>query len=334
MKIIIMAGGGGTRLWPVSSPDKPKQFQVISGKNTLLQNSVYRLLPDFSWSDIIVATNDQHRYLVQEQLPELPVENIISEPCKRDTAPAIGYLATVVTDDPQETLMFLPADHHISHPKLFRAYLSQAQSYLDQTRQGIITLGIQPSYPETGYGYIQYQSYSTDGVCPVQAFVEKPDYETACRYVESGEYLWNAGMFIVKRGYLQEQFQQFLPEIYQRMQKIGQAKGSQDLSQVIAQEYPQCQALSIDYGILEKSKQVHVIPVDIGWSDIGNWRAVSKVTDSDSVEMIDSTQVWVKNQTTKPIATIGMKDVIIVETEQALIICRADQTHKVKKLSQ
>lgn len=344
MKIIIMAGGTGTRLWPLSRKSKPKQFQPLFGDETMLQMTVQRLLSHFDMEDIYVATNQQYQDEVLAELPNLSPDHIILEPEKRDTAPAIGLAAISVGAKSDESIAFLAADHYIHKPKELCKILQLADSFLSQSPEYIITLGITPTAPETGYGYIKYNQDSLvegqkQSIYKVDAFVEKPDFQTATQYLSDGNYVWNSGMFVVQKQKLLEMYQDHLPDT------ASVLKNLEDNRLVgINKLYSQTDSISFDYGIMEKAEHIAVIPADIGWSDIGSWSTLKDMLQTNDITVthkgsskhfdIDSEHILVHSHNkNKVIATIGIRDIVVVETEDALLISHTDKVQDVKKIS-
>lgn len=343
MKIIIMAGGTGTRLWPLSRNSKPKQFQVLFGNETMLQMTVKRLLTHFSLDDIFIATNQQYKEEVLQELPDLPANHIVLEPEKRDTAPAIGLASISVEARPDEAIAFLAADHYIHKPQELCHILQIADEFLQQSPEYIITLGITPTAPETGYGYIKYSQESlvenqAISVYAVDAFVEKPDFKTATEYLADGHYVWNSGMFVVQKKTLATMYQEYLPNTAKILSQI-EGNTVTDIEEL----YHQTDAISFDYGIMEQAQSIAVIPADIGWSDIGSWSALKDILQEDSTVThkgssqhfdIDSEHVLVHSHNKdKIIATIGIRDIVIVETEDALLVSHVDKVQYVKQMS-
>ena len=344
MKIVIMAGGTGTRLWPLSRTSKPKQFQPLFGSETMLQMTVKRLLTHFTLDDIYVSTNEQYREEVIAELPQLSLDHIILEPEKRDTAPANGLSTIAVSAKPDESIAFLAADHYIHKPQELCRILQLADNFLKQSPEYIVTLGITPTSPETGYGYIKYHKKSIFGeqeqaIYQVDAFVEKPDFKTATQYLADGNYVWNSGMFVVQKQRLLNMYLEYLPATAKILQKLEKNK-LKDLENL----YKLTDAISFDYGIMEKAKHIAVIPADIGWSDIGSWSALKDMLQDDDITVthkgsskhfdIGSDHILVHSHTKdKIIATIGIRDIVIVETEDALLVSHIDKVQEVKKVN-
>jgi len=342
-----MAGGSGTRLWPLSRKDKPKQFQKLLGDKTMLQESVERLLADFSRDDIIIATNSKYTEEVIRQLPEHPRNNIFTEPDKRDTAPAIGLVSTLVSDDDNETLIFLTSDHYIQKTEEFRTLLKTADTFVNTHPEYIMTMGITPTAPETGYGYIKcspkaIESINDTDIFAVERFVEKPTFEVAQEYLIDGSYAWNSGMVIVKRGTVLNQFAAQLPDTKAAFDTIRKAKGTDSYEEVLAVEYAKTEKISFDYAILESMSHIAVIPAEIGWSDIGSWAALRDVLSSDAVEHkrigagehldISSEGVFIHADHEKLVVTLGLKDVVIVDTDEILLVCDKAHSQNVKAI--
>jgi len=345
-----MAGGSGTRLWPLSRKQKPKQFQRLLGNHTMLQESVLRLLDDFDINDIFISTNKQYLEEIKSQLPELKEGNIILEPDRRDTAPSIGLSSILASNDNNEPLAFLTSDHYIQRKTEFRTLLKVADKFLKDYPDYIVTLGITPTSPETGYGYIKsdvtnkLSSYLNNDVYAVKAFVEKPDLETAERYIQDESYLWNSGMFIVTRGNILNQFKLNLPKTYEILEIIDKAKSKDNLINVIEKEYPKVERISIDYGIMEKMNKIAIIPANIGWSDIGSWSALKDILVEQNSQQehhyigdgeyldLGSSNVLIHSDQKKLISTIGVSDLIIVDTKDALLVCSKEKSQNVKKM--
>ena len=338
---VIMAGGVGERFWPRSRQNCPKQFlSLTSDGKTMIQKTVRRLLPLVSLEDIHIITNAHYLPLVRQQLPELPDENIFTEPCPRNTAPAIGLAASLIAEKYQDAVMFfLPSDHLIHHHTAYIETLRKA-AQAAETDHHLITLGITPTYPETGYGYIQYQKHTqNDGIFPVECFVEKPDLQTAELYLQSGNYLWNSGMFIWKASSILHNIKKYMPDLYQGLQPIVQAYGTEHFDTVLNQKFPELPCESIDFGVMEKAQHIFTIPCDFGWDDVGSWLALERINPTDEahnmfdgdVLSIDSANCTVSGNK-KLIALLGTQDLVIVDTEDALLICDKQRTQDIKLL--
>ena len=340
---VIMAGGRGERFWPRSRTAKPKQFlSLTADKETMLQKTVNRLKPLLEMDAIYVVTNQRYAALVQEQLPELPAENILPEPCSRNTAPCIGLAAAVIQKRCGEAMMLvLPSDHLIRYESLYVDTLRQAIAVAEQGER-LVTIGIPPTYPETGYGYIRFANRSEShmpGVYPVEKFVEKPDLDTAKEYLAAHCYLWNSGMFVWKASTILKKFERLLPDIYECLVKIGDAMNTPEEENVIQEIYPVIPKISIDYGIMERSSDVLVLSGDFGWNDVGSWDMMKVIYDADqngNIIVGDQVNIDTTNtisfSTGKMIATIGVDNLVVVETEDAVLVCSKDRVQDVKKV--
>jgi mannose-1-phosphate guanylyltransferase len=341
---LIMAGGEGTRFWPLSRKDNPKQFLKLNDdKKTMLQETVERIKELIPIEQVFIATNEAYQEAIKKQLDGIPSENIIVEPMKRNTAACIG-LSTVVIENkyPGSTMIVLPADHLIKDENKFIDILSKAVMTA-ATGKNLVTLGIKPTHPETGYGYIHYgnQLHTIDGekVFEVQNFTEKPDLDTAKDFLEDGNYLWNSGMFIWHLDSILYNIEKHLPKMYKSLLKIKKALGTDLEKKVIEDEFEQMESVSIDYGIMEKADDIFVIPGSFGWDDLGSWPAlerVKKVDDDGNVVVgkhygIDTTNSIIHSPN-KVVTTIGLDDVVIVDTEDAILICDKKRAQEVKEI--
>ena len=340
---LIMAGGRGERFWPKSRKSKPKQFLCLMDTNrTMLQSTVDRILPLIEISDIYIATNREYKTIVREQLPDLPEENILCEPVARNTAPCIGWGAVMMRKKYDDAVMLvLPSDHQVMQPHLFRNVLRNAMNVAEKT-DALVTLGIAPASPETGYGYIQYDLEPHEiqsGLFRVKKFVEKPDLETAKHYLVSGEYLWNSGMFVWRASTILREMGTYLPENMQLLEDIESAIGEQEYEEVVQRSFDKMKPISIDYGIMEKAKNVFVLPSSFGWDDVGSWLAVERMNTANDVgNVIKGDVVTVESKrcivqgANRTIAMIGLEDIIIVDTEDALLVCSKDSANEIKKV--
>lgn len=346
MKItaVIMAGGRGERFWPRSRTNCPKQFLSLTADGeTMIQKTVNRLKPLVAPEDVFIVTNVHYAELVQQQLQEIPTENILLEPCGRNTAPCIGLAAAVIRKKYQEAMMLvLPSDHLIQYVDLYIDTLKQAIAAAQQDHN-LVTIGITPTYPETGYGYIQFQRDETasamPGVYQVDRFVEKPNLETAKEYLASRRYLWNSGMFVWTTTSILMNLQQFMPDIYAGLEQIAAAVGTPDFETVLEQQYAAFRSESIDFGVMEKADCIYTIPGNFGWDDVGNWLALERINATNELgNYIEGDVITVNTQRSticgknKLIAAVGVEDLIVIDTEDATLICAKDSTQDVKKV--
>jgi mannose-1-phosphate guanylyltransferase len=341
---LIMAGGVGTRLWPLSRRDRPKQALRLIGERTMFEHAVDRIAPLIQPEHIFVVTGAEHVSTLAAQAPELPRENFIIEPQGRGTAPCIGLGAIHLRRmDPEAIIMVLAADHFIADPARFRRMLTAAAQVAEQGP--LVTLGIKPSSPSTGYGYIkQGQSLDTVddfSVFHAERFTEKPSLETAIHMVESGEYSWNSGMFIWRVDRIMEEFQNQMPEFYVQLAEIEAALGTSGYQAVLDRVWPQVIKQTIDYGVMEGAEDVAVIPADIGWSDVGSWASLSALLPADEQgNIVVGPHIGIDTQHTlvfgrsggRLIATIGLEGVVIVDAQDALLVCSKEREQEVRAL--
>lgn len=340
---LIMAGGKGERFWPRSRKNNPKQFLSLtdSGKS-MIQQTVERIRPLVDIEDIFIATNRAYKPLVEEQLPELPTENILCEPVGRNTAPCIGLGAVHIRKKYEDAIMMvLPSDHVIKYTSMFIDVLKDAIKVAEQDNN-LVTLGITPNAPETGYGYIKFNpSVKSGNAFAVDRFVEKPDLATAKAYLDSEEYMWNSGMFVWKTSTILKSMENHLPEIYNGLLKIEASIGNENESEVLDSTFENMPSESVDYGILEKENNIYVLPGTFGWDDVGSWLSVErlkKVNDMGNVVDGNAITVNVKNciieGSDKLIACVGLRDLVVVDTKDATLICAKDSTADIKKVTE
>lgn len=341
---VIMAGGRGERFWPKSRNNLPKQFLSLTddGK-TMIQHTVERVLPIVEYEDIFVVTNGSYRQLVKEQIPDIPEENILCEPMAKNTAPAIGFVAAVISKKYGDAVMIiLPSDHLIKSNEIFTDVISEAVEVAEQ-KENLVIIGITPSAPETGYGYINFvrdkEHRTYPGVYKVKKFVEKPSIDIAKEYVSSGKYLWNSGMFIWKASSILKNFEKHLPEMQQGLTDIKRAYATTQFEDKLKAAFEQFESISIDYGIMEKAEDIFILPGSFGWDDVGSWLALERIKKTDALGNVilgDVISLDTKNSIVvggkKLIATVGIEDLVIVDTEDALFICHKDETQNVKKV--
>lgn len=344
MKItaVIMAGGKGERFWPQSRSDKPKQFLSLTNDGeTMIQKTIDRLDGLVEKSDIFIVTNKKYCGLVSEQLPDIPSENILLEPAARNTAPCIGLAAGIIEKKygGDSIMLVLPSDHLIRFNTMFVDILKQAIAVASIERN-LVTIGITPTYPETGYGYINFSGMESDnGAYKVIRFVEKPDLEKAKKYVNSGEYLWNSGMFVWKVSSIQHNISKYLPDISDGISEIVASYGTDQFDDVLESKFPLIRSESIDFGVMEKADNIYTIPGNFGWDDVGNWLAIERFNPTNEYgNMVrgDVVSISTKNSTViggkRLIATVGIENLVIVDTDDALLICDKSSTQDVKKV--
>lgn len=338
---LIMAGGRGERFWPESRMNMPKQFLSLTGDGkTMIQLTVERISSLVDLEDIFIATNELYRDIVREQLPGLPEENILCEPIGRNTAPCIGLGAVHVSHKYEDALMFvLPSDHMIKYTSIFRQTLQDACDVAEKTG-ALVTLGITPDEPETGYGYIKFNPNKVESrAYAVERFVEKPDLETAKTYLASHEYLWNSGMFIWKVSTILDSIKTYLPDIYKGLKRIQASIGSEDQDKMLDKEFRAFKSVSIDYGIMEKAKNIYCLAGNFGWDDVGSWLAVSRIQKTNefgnvvkgNVVTIGTSGSIIQGRD-KLIAAVGLKNIVIVDTEDAILICDKESAGDIKKV--
>ncbi len=337
---VIMAGGGGTRFWPLSTKELPKQFLNLSGKDCMINETFDRLVGIANPEDIFVVTNETQVELVHQFAENRFLEDhILAESAARNTAACIGYAAMeILVKHGDGVMCVVPSDHFIKDLDGFHGVLEQGISIAKDTNQ-LVTIGIHPTFPATGYGYIQCGEEGEDHSFQVQEFVEKPDIETAKSYLESGEYVWNSGMFLWKASTILEEFKRLLPDVYECLLMIKEAYGKVDESERIAEIYKTIPKISIDYGIMERAKEVVVLRGDFGWNDVGSYDALGAILPMDEAGnntfgntiLLDTTDC-IAYTTDKLIATIGISNLIIAQTKDAVLVCHKEDAQSVKKV--
>lgn len=340
---VIMAGGIGTRFWPRSRIKKPKQFLKIFGGETMVQQTYQRLLPLIPSENIFFVINTNQKEEIKKQLPFVPEENIIIEPYGKNTAPCIGLAALhIKRKNPNSTMAVLPADHLIQDNNQFLNVLKRGSKILEK-ESCLITIGITPTYPATGYGYIQYNG----SICTeenitayrVKTFAEKPNLETAKKFIDSGDFLWNSGIFLWKTENILKEMEEHTPDIYDSLHKLESAIGTENYQETLERAYQEIRGISIDYAILEKSHQVCVIKSDFGWSDVGSWEEVYNLLEKDKSQnavignaVLRDTKGCLVHSSDQLVATIGLKDMIIIQSGNALLVCPKNRSQEVKEL--
>ncbi|SUB83273.1 Mannose-1-phosphate guanylyltransferase 1 [Pragia fontium] len=340
---VIMAGGTGSRLWPLSRELHPKQFLKLSGEYTLLQSTLLRL-QNISVVAPIVICNEEHRFLVAEQLRTIKKlsKNIILEPAGRNTAPAIAIGALIalqqIAQGEDPLLLVLAADHVISDEQAFLASVEQAENFAKQGK--LVTFGIVPTHPETGYGYIRRGKSEGSEAYSVANFIEKPDYKTACDYMESNEYYWNSGMFLFRASRYLDELQKFRPDIYNACSNaVSNIKTDMDFIRLDEDAFLACSSESIDYAVMEHTQSAVVVPMSAGWSDVGSWSSVWDISPKDKcgnanygdVLHLDSHNNYVFAET-GIVATVGLEDTVVVQTKDAVLVASKKRAQDVKKI--
>lgn len=340
---LILAGGIGTRLWPRSRVSRPKQLLNLISERSMLQETVARLEGLVPPERTVVMTNAGYAEAVREQLPQIPAENIIAEPAVRGTASAIGYAAMWIARRAPEAVMFsLHADHHIQDAEAFRQALRAAA--LVALDGWLVTLGVEPRYPETGYGYIErgeplgeFEGYTAYRVV---RFTEKPDEETAARFVASGRYYWNSGLFTWRVATILEALERYMPDTYARLSEIAAAMGTPDEQAVMERIWPTLENQTIDYGVMERADRVAVVPVHFGWSDVGSWEALFQILgagdDESNVVVGDHIGIDTRGSLIhshgRLIATVGVENLVIVDADDVVLVCARGRAQDVKKI--
>ena len=338
---LIMAGGRGERFWPRSRKSLPKQFLSLTGDGrTMIQLTVERILPLVDMEDIFIATNKDYKELVKKQLPKLPEENILCEPVGRNTAPCIGLGAMHIAKKYDDALMMvLPSDHLIKYNSMFVNTLKEACRIAEENTN-LVTIGITPDYPETGYGYIKFNPNESKGQAfAVDRFVEKPTLEVAKEYLETEEYLWNSGMFVWKTSSILKNMESYMPDIYEGLLRIKESIGTEIQEQMLEKEFTAFRSESVDYGIMEKAEDIYTIPGTFGWDDVGSWLAVERIRKSNEYGNVVSGNIITVNSknciiegSKKLIAAVGLEDLVIVDSDDAMLICEKQSAGDIKKV--
>lgn len=337
---ILLAGGSGTRLWPVSRKAIPKQLQPILGKDTLLRSTWKRLRKGLPASRILVVTGSSQAALIRQDLPELPAGNLLIEPMKRDTAAAIGFGAAVaLARDPHATVATINSDAYVKDEKEYWRVIRAAEKAARREKR-IVLIGVRPSYPETGYGYIKMGPRAGAETFEVEGFREKPDLETAKTYVAQPEFLWNPTLIVAEAKTVLAAFKLHLPKTWKELEAIRKAWKTPAREKALAASFGRIVPISIDYGVLEKQKKMLVLPADFGWADVGHWRAVHDVLAASPASNVtrgkhvshESSGNLLYSFSGKLIATAGLNDMIVLETHDVILICPKSRAQDVKKL--
>lgn len=345
--ILIVAGGSGTRLYPRSREDKPKQFHPIIGKKTLIEQTFDRARKIVDAEHIYISVNKKYFSLVREFLPHVPVKNIIVEPVKRNTAPAMALATAIIGKrDPEAVIASLHSDHLILRPSIFTKVIKTAFDFVDNNKDIIATIGIHPTSPHTGYGYIEREDRHSElgdfTAYSVAKFVEKPNRDKALEYLNKGGFYWNAGYFVWSAKHFLDELSKFQPVISKGVLKVIKEIDSSTYNQTLDKEFTKLPNIAIDLAIMEKTRKLVVVPADLGWSDVGSWDSVSDLLDNDVktregnyieglvVPLDTHNSVILSNSSKKLVATIGLDNIIVIVTDDALIISQKGRTEEVK----
>lgn len=340
---LIMAGGKGERFWPLSTDEKPKQFLKLLGEKTMIQMTVERLKPLIPIDRIFVVTGSRYIQLVKEQLPELPERNIIIEPVGKNTAPCIALSAFQIKKYCSDaTIAVLPSDHLIRNENEFRNVIVAAGCFIDENENAIVTLGMEPDRPETGYGYIKcsetHNIVNGLKVKDVEMFVEKPDKKKAEEYLENGNFLWNGGMFVWKADNILRLTEKYLKNTYDILKEIS-CTADEEYEEKLNKEYNLVDSVSIDYGIMERADNIYVIPSEFGWDDVGTWYSVERYRDKDEnnnvcigkIVNINSKNNIIVGKN-KPVIISGLEDIFVVESDDVILIGKKDDIKNIKDI--
>lgn len=340
--VAIMAGGIGSRFWPMSRTDFPKQFlDILNTGRTLIQATYDRFVLFIPKEHVYIVTAEQYKDIVAEQLPELPLGNILCEPSRKNTAPCIAYIAYKLRQiNPEANLICAPADHIILEREEFKKKCMEALDFTAHIK-ALLTLGIKPTHPNTGYGYIQHdQQAVSENIYKVKTFTEKPDKELAQTFISSGDFLWNAGIFVWQIKNIIAAFEKFLPEMHDVFDGEKANFNTADEQAAIERIYPQCVNISIDYGIMEKADNVYIIPSSFGWSDLGTWASAYDNLEKDNLDnavagsnvmIINAANNMVHADNKKLVLLQGLDGFIVVDTKDVLLVCKKDKEQEIKE---
>ncbi len=344
---VVMAGGSGTRFWPASREVRPKQLLDLGGQRSMIQDTLARLGELVSPQQTLVVTNQRLVTAIQQQLPELPSDSVIGEPCKRDTAPCIGLAAALITrSDPDATMLVTPADHIIQPAEAFQRAVQQAVELVEQDHQRFVTFGIPPTYPAESFGYIERGAVVTAAeaqpaaVYEVTRFREKPNAEMAEQFLASGQFYWNSGIFVWKAAAVLAALRRWEPEMIEQLDQIANAFGTADFHQVLDQRFAAIQGKSIDYAVMEHYDNVAVIEAPFQWDDVGSWQSLSRTlgTDSDGNTItgkhlgLDTEGSIIRTDPDHLVVTVGLKDCIVVHTPDATLVANKHDEEAVRNV--
>ena len=345
--LVIMAGGVGSRFWPMSTKEKPKQFiDVLGVGKTLIQLTVERFGALVAPENIWVVTNQKYAPIVEEQLPDIPKSNILCEPCRRNTAPCIAYVSwRIKSNDPKANIVVTPSDHIVMDTAEFQRVIKECMRFTSET-DAIVTLGMKPNRPETGYGYIQADlstsSLRNKEIYRVDSFREKPDLKTAEEYIKKNYYFWNAGIFIWNVNTIVNAFRIYQPTMARIFESMLEVYGTEKEQAFIDERFPECENISVDYAIMEKAEEIFVCPADFGWSDLGTWGSLhgqskkdlyGNATIGQDINLIESHNCIVHTTQEKKVVIQGLDGYIVAEKDNTLLICKLSEEQRIKQFS-
>jgi len=345
--LVIMAGGIGSRFWPMSTAERPKQFiDVLGVGKTLLQLTVERFGKLVNPQNIWVVTNQKYVDIVREQLPDIPQGNILCEPCRRNTAPCIAYVSwRIKAQDPKANIVVTPSDHIVMNVQEFQRVIKECMEFTDES-DAIVTLGMKPNRPETGYGYIQADlstsSLRNKGIFRVDSFREKPDLETAQQYIKKNYYYWNAGIFIWNVSTIVNAFRVYQPKMNKIFESLLPIYGTPQEQEVINEKFPACENISVDYAIMEKAEEIFVCPADFGWSDLGTWGSLQSQVHRDlygnacignDINLFETHNCMIHTTQEKKVVVQGLDGYIVAENDNTLLICKLSEEQRIKQFS-
>lgn len=338
--LVIMAGGIGSRFWPMSTPQCPKQFLDITGScKTMIQQTFERYAGIIDIEHLWVVTSNNYKDLVLSQLEGINPQHVLLEPCMRNTAPCIAYVSWKIRkEDPEAVFVVAPSDHLVLKEDAFRDYIANGLNFVAQGNR-ILTMGMQPSRPDTGYGYIEQGEKCIDGVYRLKSFREKPDLKTAIGYLQQGGFTWNSGVFLWSVATIVGELRKYTPEVAKIMDQIEPVMFTENEQKIVNDLFPQCQKISIDYAVMEKTNLAYVMPAEYGWSDVGTWGSLHTLTPhdenenavvGDGVKMVESKGCMVRIPKGKQVVIQGLKDYIVAEHNNVLLICQLSEEQRIK----
>lgn len=341
LHVVILAGGSGTRFWPASRSLRPKQLLDLAGEQSMIQSTVSRLGSLSSPDRVLIVTNQRLVEPIRAQLTDLPAESVLGEPCKRDTAPCVGVAAAWVSrNDPDAIMACMPADHVISPDSVFQETVQQAVKLVVEKPSRLVTFGIRPSYPAESFGYIERGDQIRDAAYRVQQFKEKPKAETAQKYLDAGTFYWNSGIFVWRAQTILDLLEKYEPKMYGHIATIQEAMGTPHFYEVFQTEFAKIEGTSIDYAVMERAEEVAVIEAPFDWDDVGSWTSLERLHDQTNegntlvgkTVPVDTSNSILRSEGDHLIATVGVKDLIVVHTHNATLVANRNDEESVRKI--